>query len=281
MRIEVDKAIEPARRLRKLLKEIPPDLPPDFVHKVRTQSRKLEATVHAISSTHDRSASRLLKRVKPIRKAAGGVRDMDVMMEKVLSVAEGIDENRRDGWLRLTEEMAGVRRKNADRLRRLLEHRGKSLRGRLQAYARRMGKAEPDELAGSVAAPQMLAARLQHWPRLEAGNLHEFRIQAKELRYMLQLTPEMDEHTLDAIARVKDVAGEWHDWLQLHEYAGKVLDDKRDHEILRRLGNIEHEKLRVALGAANAVRHNGLAVLQANGLDSSARNMTRASYAQA
>lgn len=76
---------------------------------------------------------------------------------------------------------------------------------------------------------------------------------------MLQLAPEMDEHTMQAFARVKDVAGEWHDWLQLREYAGKFLDDKKDHEILRRLSGFEREKLHAALAAANAVRHNGLA----------------------
>lgn len=261
MRIEIDTAIKPARRLRKLLKKIPPDLPPDYVHKVRTQSRRLEATVHAISSTHDRRARRLLKRIKPFRKAAGGVRDMDVMIEKVLSVAEGINRDRRDVLLRFIEQMAAMREKNADRLRRLLEQRGKPFRRKLKSYTSRMDKAVPEELAEGMAAPQILAEQLKLWPRLNAGNLHQFRIQAKELRYMLQLTPEMDEHTLDVFARVKDMAGEWHDWLELHKYAGKVLDDKQDREILRRLGNIEREKLRAALGAANAVRHNGLAAL--------------------
>ena len=203
----------------------------------------------------------LLKRVKPLRKAAGGVRDMDVMIAKVLSVADGMGGDRRDALLRLTGQMSAVRERNAERLRRLIERRGKTLCSKLKSYASRMGKAEPDELGVSMAAPQMLTAQLQHWPRLRAGNLHEFRIQAKELRYMLQLMPEMDEHTLNAFARVKDVAGEWHDWLQVHEYAGKVLDAKEDHEILRRLGEIEHEKLRAALVTANAIRHNGLAAL--------------------
>ena len=127
----------------------------------------------------------------------------------------------------------------------------------LKWYMGRVSEAEPEKLGDSMAATQMLTAQLQHWPRLKADNLHEFRIQAKELRYMLQLAPEMDEHRLLAYARVKDVAGEWHDWLQLHKYAGKILDRKEDREIVRRLGEIEHEKLGAALAAANAARHNG------------------------
>jgi len=261
MQVEIAKAVKPARRLRKLFKQVPSDLTPEFVHEVRTQSRKLEATVHAIAGAHDRRARRLLKRVKPIRKAAGGVRDMDVMIEKVLSVAKGIDSDRGEALLRLTEQMALVREKNAEELRRLLRGKGDGLRRKLKSYADRVREAGPEKLAEGMAAPQMLTAQLQHWPRLKAGNLHEFRIQAKELRYMLQLMPEMDKHTMNGFARVKDVAGEWHDWLQLNEYAGKVLDGKEDHAILRRLSEIEHEKLRAALAAANAVRQNGLAAM--------------------
>jgi len=259
MRVDIDKAIKPVRRLRKLLKRIPSELMPEYVHKVRTQARKLEATAHAISLTHDRRASRLLKEVKPLRKAAGKVRDMDVMIDKVLSMADGMEGDGRNALLRLTEEMAAAREKSAGGLRRLLRDEGKPLRRKLRGYARRMRKAEPDEVAESMAAPQILTVQLQHWPRLRAENLHEFRIHAKELRYMLQLIPETDEHKLHAFSRVKDVAGEWHDWLQLREYAGKMLDGEADHAVLRRLGEIEHAKLRAALAAANAVRHNGLA----------------------
>lgn len=261
MKIEIEKAVKPARRLRKLLKSIPRELPPEYVHKVRTQARKLEASVHALATAHDRRARRLLKRVKPLRKAAGGVRDMDVMIDRTMSVAGEVDGEGREALLRLTEEMAAVRGKNADRLRRLLKRKGRGLRRKLKAYVARAREAEAGEMTKSMGAPQILTLQLQHWPRLKADNLHEFRIHAKELRYMLQLSPEMNEHMLRAFTRVKDVAGEWHDWLQLWEYAGKVLDGEADRAVLRKLGEIEHDKLRAALAAANAVRHNGLAAM--------------------
>lgn len=262
MRIEIEKAVRPAHRLRELLKRASADLSPATVHELRTQTRKLEATIHAISFTHEVRARRLLKRVKPLRKAAGSVRDMDMMIDRLMSVTGRMNGDGRETLRRLTEKMARAREKNARRLRRLVGRRGKSLRGKLKWYANRVGKAEPDGLSANIEAPQILTAQLQHWPRLKAENLHEFRIQAKELRYMLQLAPEMDEQSLRAISRVKDVTGEWHDWLQLHEYAGKVLDDEKDHVILRRLGLIEHAKLRAALAAANAVRQNGAASRQ-------------------
>ncbi len=259
MRIEIENAVKPARRLRKLLKEAAGGVAPESVHKLRTQARRLEATVHAIRFPHAGRARRLLKRLKPLRKAAGGVRDLDVMIDRLMPLAEEMNGNGREILLRLRERMASVREKKAKRLRRLIERRGKWLRRELKRYGSRVGEAEPDELGESMAATQMLTAQLEHWPRLKADNLHAFRIQAKELRYMLQLAPGMDEATLRAFTRVKDMAGEWHDWLQLHEYAGKVLDGKEGREMVRRLGKIEHEKLGAALAAANAVRHNGLA----------------------
>lgn len=258
MRLNIDKAVRPVLRLRKLFKEIPVDLPPEYVHEVRTQARRLEAAVHALSSRRDQRAQRLLKRVKPIRKTAGDVRDMDVMIEKLLAVANQMQRNGGDALSRLTEEMAALRGKSANQLRRLLKRHGKPLRGKLKRYAARVEKAGDGLLAESAAAPQALAAELQHWPPLRADNLHDFRIHAKELRYMLQLMPEMDEHTLQPFTRVKDVSGDWHDWLQLREFAARVLDGGRDREILTRLGAIEHEKLGAALAAANAARRDGM-----------------------
>jgi len=258
MRLNVDKAVRPVSRLRKLFKKIPPDLPPEYVHEVRTQARRLEAAVHALSSTRDQRARRLLKRMKPIRKSAGAVRDMDVMIEKLLAAANQLQRNGGDALLRLTEEIAALRGKSANQLHRLLKRHGKPLRDKLKRYAARAKKAGDGLLAESAAAPEALAAQLQHWPPLKADNLHDFRIHAKELRYMLQLMPEMDEHTLKSFTRVKDLSGDWHDWLQLREFAAKVLDDGRDREILTRLGAIEHEKLGAALAAANAARRNGM-----------------------
>lgn len=245
-------------RLRKLFKKIPRDVPPEYVHEVRTQARRLEAAVHALSPRGDPRARRLLKRVKPIRKSAGDVRDMDVMIEKLLAIAKEMQRNGGDALLRLTEEMAALRGESADQLHRLLKRHGKPLREKLKRYAARVEKAGDGQLAESAAAPEVLAAQLQHWPPLKADNLHEFRIHAKELRYMLQLMPEMDEHTLHSFTRVKDVSGDWHDWLQLREFAAKVLDGREDREILTRLGAIEHEKLDAALAAANAARRDGI-----------------------
>jgi CHAD domain-containing protein len=103
-------------------------------------------------------------------------------------------------------------------------------------------------------APLGLAARLERWPKLTSGNLHEFRICAKELRYMLQLSNGVPKRRLDALDQTKDVAGEWHDWVELRSVAEDVLDPEADREIFRRINSIIREKFHQALSAANRLR---------------------------
>ncbi len=115
----------------------------------------------------------------------------------------------------------------------------------------------PERALTSPAAAQMLAAELDNWPKLHAGNLHEFRIRAKELRYMLQLLPEVEAQRIEALGEVKDLAGEWHDWLELRELAKEILDLAADQETLRQIGAVTREKLRAGLAAANRLRSPG------------------------
>jgi CHAD domain-containing protein len=109
----------------------------------------------------------------------------------------------------------------------------------------------------------MLAAQLDHWPKVQASNLHEFRIRAKELRYMLQLAPDVDQQRIDVLSEVKDAAGEWHDWLELHNLAKEVLDPEADRQILQQIAATKRDKLRAGLDAANRVRKLSLEVPRA------------------
>lgn len=251
MRVDLKEAATPLRKLRTLLKDSPADPSPNYVHKLRTQTRRLEATVHALSPHGDAKAQRLLTLMKPVRKAAGKVRDMDVLIGKVPALTpDGAEES----LVRLTEHMAAQRERHAARLRRIIKSRRKEARRRLKEYGSQLQRTVSGDTTESFAAPQKLATQLQHWPRLHAENLHEFRIQAKELQYMLKLAPGSDRRVLDAFAKVKDAAGDWHDWLQLSEVAEEVLESRRDGVILRQIRDILHEKLRAALSAGEAAR---------------------------
>lgn len=251
MRVDIQEAAKPLRKLRKLLKDVPANPPPDLVHQFRTQSRRVEATVHALSPPRNATARRLLKLMKPARKVAGKVRDMDVLIARTLDLtADGAE----DGLVRLTEEMAARRTKHANRLRRIVRSDGEAVRRCLKEYCRNLRRDAADGSAETLAAPDILAAQLEHWPRLRAGNLHQFRIHAKELQNMLRLAPGVDDNALNALTKAKDSAGDWHDWVALRCMAETVLDPRADAAILGQIRTVVREKLRLALNAANVAR---------------------------
>ena len=66
-----------------------------------------------------------------------------------------------------------------------------------------------------------LIDELNRWPEFNAENLHAFRIKVKELRYVLQLAKDPDLKFVNALGKVEDQIGDWHDWQQLAEIAGE------------------------------------------------------------
>jgi CHAD domain-containing protein len=259
MNADLQKAISPLRRLRKILGDFSAHPSPEDVHDLRTRARRLEAIVHALSPERDPAARRLLKLVKPVRKAAGKVRDMDVMLANLFALS---DEPAGEGLLRLAEHLAKVRSQHADRLYRVVDRRRNLLRKRLKRYTSALEQSASGNVS-TLAAPQVLATELEHWPRLHQDNLHEFRKQAKELRYILQLTPDTVPERVEALTATKDAVGEWHDWVELRAVAEEVLDPKTDGEILKHIAAITREKLRAGLSAANRLRKVGLELPEA------------------
>jgi CHAD domain-containing protein len=248
MNVDVQNAIKPLRKLHELLKDFPVHPTPEEIHELRTRERRLEAIVHTFSSESDRDALRLLKLIKPVRKAAGRVRDMDVFAVRLHEIQ--IDPGTR-GLVRLTEHVARVRDKQVARLHQAIARRGKRARRCIRQYLRTL-EARGGHI--SMATQQVLAAELDNWPRLHAGNLHQFRIRAKELRYMLQLVPGIDRRRMDALDQAKNVAGDWHDWLELHNLAKEILDPGSDRQILQQISAMKRDKLRAGLNAVNRLR---------------------------
>jgi CHAD domain-containing protein len=257
MNVDIEKATRPLRKLRKLLKDLPSHPSPEEVHDLRTRARRLEAIVHALSPDPDRDARRLVKLIKPVRKIAGQVRDMDVFISKLHALT---DTPAGEALVRLTEHLAGVRSKHATRLHRQVARSGKQLCRSIKRYAQTI---ESSGEIASPAAPQMLAAQLDNWPKLHKDNLHEFRKHAKQLRYILQLVPGVDQQRMTALTEAKDAAGEWHDWLELRGIAEEVLDPDTDRQVLQQIAAIAREKLRAALTAANRLRKLSLDIPQA------------------
>jgi CHAD domain-containing protein len=252
--IELDNVEQPLRKLRKFLAEFPANPRPEEVHALRTQSRRLEAIISAMLLDLSDEPRRLLKAIAPLRKSAGQVRDMDVLIGKLLTLP---DVDSADARLRLVEHLSELRQKSTKKLHRVVADRRKEackhLRRSSKLVKDRLKEDKPRELNGAT-APEILVTELSHWPKLDSGNLHEFRIRIKELRYMLQLSCGADETRMDILGEVKDTIGEWHDWMELLKIANKVLDPEADVQVLKQIETIGNSKLHLALDAANLMR---------------------------
>ena len=207
----------------------------------------------AMALEREKKPRRLIKLIKPVRKAAGEVRDMDVLIGDVLTIsADKGDETA----VRLVEHLARMRVKNARRLHQLVSGGRREIRNHLKQSSRiirKKLKTDPASQDGE-AAPQILITELSHWPDLDEQNLHLFRIRIKELRYMLQFHEHADVKLVDALGEVKDTIGEWHDWVELERIARKVLGEEPDGELLKRIEGTRGQKLQIAMAAANRVR---------------------------
>jgi CHAD domain-containing protein len=255
MEIERDNAQKPIRKLRKVLKRLPDDPSTKEVHSLRTQTRRLEAIVDALMLDHKKRTRKLLKTVTPVRKVAGDVRDMDVLVGNVLSLSKDRDD---DSLVRLVEHLGELRIESARGLRRTVAEKRKDARQNLKQYSKLVEcqfRGKKPSVTSAAAAPAQLIAELANWPDLNVENIHPFRIKVKHLRYMLQLSPTVDAQAVEALGKVKDEVGDWHDWQELAKIAKQVLDPDKDRAALKRIEEIGNKKLKGALATANSVRN--------------------------
>ena len=274
MAIAFDRVQKPLRKLRKSLRNLPADPQPEQVHRLRTRSRQIEAAAAALSPAGEKLTRRLLKSIKPLRKAAGSVRDMDVLAAKAIAFAQepGQDPGQnlhRDGLARLVEHLQQSRKKSAAGLLAVVDQRKKAARRNLKLYAKQIEGAQDSASAArgaerqAQAAAAQLTAELDRWPALSARNLHSFLLKVKALRSVLQLLSGTDgelagdpfgNSLIGALGTVKDKIGEWHDWRQLATAAADALDPQQQRELLTAIKKIVRQKLHEALAAADAIR---------------------------
>ncbi len=249
MKIQPDSVEKPLRKLGKSFKRLSADPPVEDVHRLRIQARRLEAIVHALTLEDKKKTRHLLKVVTPVRKAAGEVRDMDVLVSHVLALPR---EHGEDSLVCLLEHLGEMRTRSARNLLDTVDARRKDARRSLKQYAKFAVKRV--DAKDAAAATRELAVELSRWPALNAENIHPFRIKVKELRSMLQLDDDANAGMLKALGKVKDQIGDWHDWRELAQIARTVLNAEADASVLKLIEQTENRKLKQAVSGANAMR---------------------------
>ncbi|HVN94655.1 MAG TPA: CHAD domain-containing protein [Terracidiphilus sp.] len=272
---ELKRARKAVLELSKTLKRLPNDPPIEEVHKLRTTVRRVEAIVAVLAQADGKEERRLLKAIEPVRKAAGGVREMDVMIANARKLARSMPG---DSLTRLVEQLHIARKQNADELRRVLGRRRSAVRESLKEYAKRIRAvanhtektatkgSDGGAQAGIHSAAANVVRTLSEWPPLNAENIHEFRLKVKELRYILQLSDEANSDMGEALGLVQRRVGDWHDWHQLEEIAGEILNPERDGALLKRISETTGRRFQQALKEANSLRGRYLSAPRALGV---------------
>ena len=261
MELEFDNVRRPIRQLRKLLKSLPSNPLVKDVQELRKRARRLETIITAYMPDKKKRNRRLLKTLKPVFKAAGVVRDMDVMTTE----ARGLGSRRRnDSVTPLLEHLQAMRIESAGKLFEQVSRHGKAARRRLKEFSseieerfeRKNAQRAADTTGNQlhVDAANKLMEELRDWPALDAENLHAFRIKVKELRIVLKLAEAAKPDFADALEKVKDQIGDWHDWQQLRMIAENVLDRRESRTTLEKIEAMESCKLKQALAGAQAMR---------------------------
>jgi CHAD domain-containing protein len=267
---QVEKAL---RDLGKSLRRLPANPPPEKVHKLRTSARRVEAIAAALPLINEKKSHRLVKSIEPLRKAAGGVRDMDVLVANLRKLAKGSEG---DSLPRLMDHLEFVRAGSASELRAAMDRRRKTAKTSLKKYAHEV-RTELPEAANAAHANALadharnghhrngvnptakhLARELAEWPRLSEQNIHDFRLKVKAIRYILQLDANADPELVSDLGSVQRRIGDWHDWEQLAEIAHEFLEPERDRALLARIDETMRQKLSRALADANTLRRQHL-----------------------
>src|SRR5258707_2708175 len=141
MALDANRAEKPVRKLRKLLKKMPSVPGADEVHDFRTSSRRIEATLQSLSLNSGNKCRRTLKELSRLRKRAGKVRDMDVLIDSLLGLSHL--EKEKECSVQLLEHLGAQRQRYAKKSDSAREQSASELNKRLKQISRRMVKVLP------------------------------------------------------------------------------------------------------------------------------------------
>lgn len=257
MPLNLDRIQKSVRKLKKFVKKAPAQPAPEQIHDLRTHARKLESALHALSLDSNSAERQLLKSIKRVRRRAGKIRDMDVLMAHVCSAKVNGEQ---DCEVQLLEHLGTQRRKQAKKLHStMLKEAGvlkKALRQEAAELENLLQDGKPSEAAAdSMARAVELTTELSGPRWLNRSNLHPYRLKVKELRYVLQMAETDGQPAfVKELGKVKDAIGEWHDWEELIAIASDVLDHGSGCQLLRKFKEISEAKYEQAFAMATKLR---------------------------
>jgi len=209
---------------------------PHAVHKLRTESRRIEAHLDLLRRLKGlppfrSKAAKALRQLDRLRRAAGRVRDLDVQQRLIDDHLPDDSIQSRKDRDDLHQVNAKLRKRATRKLLKLLHKRQQKISRRLEALLKTFKPVEAlkllptDLLALADKDFHNTHAVQMHNPSDE--HLHGIRQAAKLARYQLELAPESAQAKRAAkrYQSLQEAGGHWHDWLALADVATHELGD--------------------------------------------------------
>jgi CHAD domain-containing protein len=258
MAFELDTVQNDIRTLRRFLKHAPKHAKPQLVHSLRTATRRFEAAMQALALDSNANERRLLRELAKLCTRAGKVRDLDVLTAYVADLKISGEQ---ECLVQLREYLGSEHDHRTLQLHSFAVKHGESLRRRLKRTSSRLEALEKDGAAGNsppgytILSELRLQRELAAPIRLTKKNLHPYRLQVKELRYMLEMENDPQDQALIAtLGQVKDAIGEWHDWQQLLTIGREHLHHTPKCRLILLFQETTRKKFKHALVVAKAGR---------------------------
>lgn len=254
MPIDQERTHKLFRRAGRLVTQAGEHPSPEAIHQLRTTVRRLETLFEQLAVVPDRNQKKVLKRLMRLRRRAGRIRDLDVLLAALRSLKIGADNHRKEALLK---DLARERARREKRLVKALDADAvEEITRRLPKAAAQLPLFPPEATPEFDPVTQGLSefARLtREFKQLDAASLHEFRKQCKRVRYLAEMAGDdrRTNHVVASLKAVQDTVGTWHDWLVLTERAEKLFTG--DSPLISALKNVRNarysEALRVVAGA--------------------------------
>jgi len=234
------------------------------VHKLRTYTRRVEAMLDLLPRMAQlpattREAARFRKAARPIRRATGAVRDLDVLLTMLAHMPRSRGAKVAAGVAHLTVKLERRRQRDAGRLPRLIADKGEKLLHALDALETALAasrnvsaaSAEIDRTAREIFHHATANSTLRSLAA-SADALHNLRKAAKLTRYLAEAGGGSPHSKTAQTARrfhaVQQKIGAWHDWRLLAEFAREHLE--KGHPVLKVLEAREQRSHAIAVRQA-------------------------------
>jgi len=239
--------------LAKFVSKLTKNVSEKSVHRLRTSIRRTETLVSYTQPRLGRKQGRAQEELHTLRKRAGKVRDLDIQIGLLGSIANGSAGADRRALL---DALKKKRLRQAGRLTTVIKKLEKTkFLSRLErvvekAAAGTPGNSEP--LQSAQKDLNQLATEHSSRQTLKPARLHELRIKLKLLRYRAELAPEKPEQKefVEKVKAVQDSIGEWHDWEMLTKSAEKQFGNRMSCALLMEIRSLFAAKYSAAVSAA-------------------------------